>query len=131
MSTQTSSFWNTSTSLIASDRVEGTKVFDATGKSVGTIKRLMLEKVSGRVGYALLSFGGFLGLGDQEIPVPWDQLEYDTSLGGYRTELTEAQLVEAPSTKNRDYDLSDRGRERELHDYYGATYYWQDDDEEL
>jgi hypothetical protein len=52
----------------------------------------MIEKISGRVAYAVMSFGGFLGLGAEEHAVPWSKLTYDTNLGGYRTDLTEQQL---------------------------------------
>ena len=85
----------------------------------------MIEKISGNVAYAVMSFGGFLGLGEEEHTIPWKKLDYDTSLGGYRTDITEQQLRGAPSFyRNSDYDWSDRGRERELHDYWRAPYYW-------
>ena len=88
-------------------------------------KRLMIEKLSGRVAYAVLSFGGFLGIGEEEHTIPWSKLVYDTSLGGYRTDITEAQLRGAPSfSRERDYDWTDRTRERELHDYWRSRYYW-------
>ena len=112
--------------LISSDRVEGTKVFDQSGNSIGSVKRLMIEKVSGRVAYAVLSFGGFMGLGDQEFPIPWSKLTYDTKLGGYRTDLTESQLKGAP-TSQRDDAWTDREREAALHDYYQTNYYWEPD----
>jgi hypothetical protein len=127
MNRDTSTFTDTSSPLISSDHVEGTKVFDGSGNSIGTIKRLMIEKVNGQVAYAVSAFGGFLGLGDQEYPIPWDQLMYDTRLGGYRTGLTEAQLREAPS-ESQDSNWTNRDRERELHDYYGAAYYWEDEE---
>ena len=82
--------------LIESDRVEGTTVYDPQGKNIGNIKRLMIEKISGRVAYAVMSFGGFLGMGEEEHAVPWSKLTYDTSLGGYRTDITEDQLRGAP-----------------------------------
>jgi hypothetical protein len=111
--------------LIESDRVEGTNVYDPAGNEIGEIKRLMIEKLSGRIPYAVMSFGGFLGIGEEEHAIPWNKLEYDTSLGGYRTDITETQLKGAPSFyRDREYDWSDRARERELHDYWGAPYYW-------
>ena len=111
--------------LIESDRVEGTNVYDPAGNKIGDIKRLMIEKVSGRISYALMSFGGFLGMGKEEYTIPWNKLEYDTSLGGYRTDITEEQLKGAPTFyRDRDYDWSDRARERELHDYWHTPYYW-------
>jgi hypothetical protein len=111
--------------LIESDRVEGTNVYDPAGNKIGDIKRLMIEKVSGRIPYAVMSFGGFLGMGEEEYTIPWNKLEYDTSLGGYKTDITEKQLKGAPTfCRDRDYDWSDRARERELHDYWDTPYYW-------
>jgi hypothetical protein len=103
--------------LIESDRVEATTVYDPAGNNIGSIKRLMIEKISGRVAYAVMSVGGFLGLGVEEHAVPWSKLTYDTNLGGYGTDLTEQQLQRAPAFSSRDgtYDFRDRDRERELH----------------
>ena len=111
--------------LIQSERIEGTTVYDPRGNNFGSIKRLMIDKLSGKVAYAVLSFGGFLGIGEQEHAIPWSKLSYDTSLGGYRTDITEEQLRGALSFyRDRDYDGSDRRREQELHDYWRASYYW-------
>jgi len=111
--------------LIESDRVEGTSVYGQNGEHLGSIKRLMIEKISGRVAYAVMSFGGFLGMGTDEHTIPWNKLDYDPELGGYRTDITEDQVRGAPSFyRDPDYDWSDRERERELHDYWRAPYYW-------
>ena len=111
--------------LIESDRVEGTSVYDPNGNNIGSIKRLMIEKVSGKVAYAVMAFDTFLGMGGEEYTIPWNKLNYDTSLGGYRTDITEEQLRGSPSFyRGRDYDWTDRDRERELHDYWRAPYYW-------
>jgi hypothetical protein len=61
----------TEQSLIESDRVEGTTVYDPSGNNMGSIKRLMIEKINGKVAYAVMSFGGFLGLGAEEHTIPW------------------------------------------------------------
>ncbi|MDB5093632.1 MAG: photosystem reaction center subunit [Candidatus Eremiobacteraeota bacterium] len=117
--------------LIGSDRVEGTPVYDPGGKQIGTIKRLVIDKVSGKVAYAVMSFGGFLGIGANEFPIPWRKLDYDTNLGGFRTDITEEQLNKAPALNRvgnggtgADFDWSDRPREQQLYDYYGVEYYW-------
>jgi PRC-barrel domain len=111
--------------LIESDRVEGTAVYDPSGNKIGSIRRLMIEKISGTVAYAVMSFGGFLGFGEEDHTIPWKKLDYDTSLAGYRTDITEQQLRGAPSFyRDQDYDWADRKRERELHDYWRAPYYW-------
>src|ERR1700680_2043301 len=70
-------------SLIGSDKVEGTAVYGANDTKIGSIERVMIDKMSGKVSYAVLSFGGFLGIGDDHYPLPWQSLKYDTSLGGY------------------------------------------------
>jgi hypothetical protein len=89
------------------------------------IKRLMIEKLSGQVAYAIMSFGGFMGMGSEKHTIPWRKLNYDTSLGGYRTDITESQLRDAPTFyRDQNWDWSDRNREQELHDYYRAPYYW-------
>ena len=104
--------------LIESDRVEGTSVYDRQGKSIGSIKRLMIEKISGRVAYAVMS------LADLWYPIPRGKLTYDTGLGGYRTDISDSQLKGAPKfTREPSWDWTDRNRERELHDYYSAPYY--------
>jgi hypothetical protein len=111
--------------LIESDRVEGTAVYDPSGNDIGSIKRLMIDKMSGKVAYAVMSFGGFLGLGDEEHAIPWEKLDYDPALEGFQTDITEDQLRGAPSFfREQDYDWSDRARERQLHDYWRAQYYW-------
>jgi sporulation protein YlmC with PRC-barrel domain len=78
--------------VIESDRVEGTYVYDRDDNHIGTIKRLMIEKVSGHVSSAVISFGGFFGLGEHEYSIPWDKLQYDVNLAGYRTDITEQDL---------------------------------------
>src|SRR5215218_8141898 len=104
--------------LIESDRVEGTAVYDPNGKDIGSIKRLMIEKISGNVAYAVMSFGGFLGMGGEEHTIPWAKLNYDTSLGGYRTDITEEQVRGAPTfSREAGYDWLDRDKERGLADH--------------
>jgi hypothetical protein len=111
--------------LISSDKVEGTSVYDPQGNKIGSIKRLMIEKTSGKVAYAVMSFGGFLGMGTEEYTIPWNKLNYDTSLGGYRTDISKEQLEGSPTFyRDRDYNWSDRERERSLYDYWGVPPYW-------
>jgi len=111
--------------LIGSDKVEGTEVYRSNGDHIGEIERVMLEKRTGKVAYAVMAFDTFLGMGGDEYTIPWNKLDYDTSLGGYRTDITEEQLRGSPSFyRDRDYDWTDRNRERELHDYWRTPYYW-------
>jgi hypothetical protein len=103
-------------------------VYGPSGNNIGSIKRLRIEKVSGRVAYAVMSFGGFLGMGEENHSVPWNKLTYDTSLGGYRTDITEDQLRGAPAfSRDRNYAWTDRKQERELHDYWRTPYYWNEE----
>jgi hypothetical protein len=109
-------------SLIGSDKVEGTAVYGANDTKIGSIERVMIDKVSGRVSYAVLSFGGFLGIGDEHYPLPWQSLKYDTNLGGYRTGITETQLQGAPKYSNDNaWNWNDPARTRAVNDYYGVA----------
>jgi hypothetical protein len=109
-------------SLIGSDKVEGTAVFGADDTKIGSIERVMIDKMSGKVSYAVLSFGGFLGIGDDHYPLPWQSLKYDTNLGGYRTGITETQLEGAPKySKDNAWDWADAARTRSVNDYYGVA----------
>ncbi len=78
--------------LIGSDKVEGTAVYGANDEKIGTVERVMIDKQSGQVSYAVLAFGGFLGMGEDHYPLPWTSLKYDTNLGGYKTNLNEERL---------------------------------------
>lgn len=110
--------------LIASDKVEGTKVYDPMGEHIGSIERILVEKRSGQVSHAVLSFGGFLGMGHEHYPLPWSKLNYDESLGGYRVDVTKDQLEGAPryETEGDEYWTEENGRR--VYDYYGVTPYW-------
>jgi hypothetical protein len=110
-------------SLIASDKVDGTAVYGADGERIGSIKRIILEKRGGRVAYAVLSFGGFLGIGDDYYPLPWEKLTYDESLDGYRIDLTKEQIERAPRLKDDDRDWY-RDNGRNVYDFYGVPPYW-------
>jgi PRC-barrel domain len=103
--------------LIGSDKVEGTAVYDANGERMGSIECVMLEKRSGHVAYAVINFGGFLGIGSDYYPIPWDALKYDTSLGGYRTNITEQQLKSAPKYQGESWNWEDDERRRNARDY--------------
>jgi len=106
--------------LIESDHIEGAAVYDAKGEQVGTIKRLVIEKLSGNVVYAVTEFGGFLGLGSEMHTVPWDQLHYDTALSGYKTNMTADRLRNAPEFSRRDNALLSEHERDELDAYYRA-----------
>jgi sporulation protein YlmC with PRC-barrel domain len=106
--------------LIASDKVEGTAVYNRRGERLGSVYNFMVDKRSGHVEYAVLSFGGFLGIGDSYYPLPWKALTYDTSQGGYVVDLDKDRLRGAPSyTASDSPDWDDPGYGRRIDDYYG------------
>jgi PRC-barrel domain len=108
--------------LIGSDKVEGTAVYGPDETKIGSIERVMIDKQSGKVSYAVLSFGGFLGMGDDHYPLPWQSLKYDTNVGGYRTGITRQQLEGAPKYKSdNDWNWGDQTRTRGVDDYYGVV----------
>ncbi|SDA85593.1 PRC-barrel domain-containing protein [Sinorhizobium sp. NFACC03] len=110
--------------LIGSDKVEGTKVYGSDNKHIGSIERVIIEKRSGRVAYAVLGFGGFLGLGEDHYPLPWAKLTYDENLGGYRTDVTRDQVERAPKYRgNEEYNWNEENGRR-VYDYYGVPPYW-------
>jgi hypothetical protein len=111
--------------LIASDRVEGTAVRRPNGDMIGHIERLMIDKVTGKVSYAILSFGGFLGIGANLIPLPWGRLRYNMKFEAYELDIDDEELKRAPSFRaDKDFDWGDRAKEAELHRYYGMPPYW-------
>ena len=110
--------------LIGSDRVEGTNVYRSDGTKIGEIERVMVDKVSGQVAYAVMSFGGFLGMGEDHYPIPWQRLTYNEKLGGYEVNITDAQLKNAPKYATGEEWKWDTARGRQIYDYYGVPPYW-------
>lgn len=108
--------------LIASNKVEGTAVYGRNGERLGDIYNFMVDKKSGHVEYVVMSYGGFLGMGMRYYPLPWDMLTYDTREGGYRVELTERDLENAPSFDRNSEPRYDRSYSGRVHDYYGIRY---------
>jgi hypothetical protein len=107
--------------LIASDRVEGTKVYDRAGEKLGSIKNFMVGKVSGHVEYAVIQFGGLFGLGNDFYPIPWDMLKYDIDKGGYVVDLTKEQLDDAPR-HGAEFPEYDHNYGQRVFEYYGLAY---------
>ena len=108
--------------LISADKVQGTSVYNRGGDSLGSIYGLMIDKISGQVAYAVMSFGGFLGIGERYHPLPWGALTYDTSRGGYVVDLTREQLEGAPSYASGEEPWDRPGYGRTVNDYYGLPY---------
>lgn len=111
--------------LISSGRVEGTTVFNAKGDKLGSVDCLMLDKEQGKVAYAVMSFGGILGIGEKRHPLPWQTLTYDEEKDGYVVNLSKDQLERAPTMDAGDYDrLKDRTFGASVYSHYGQTPYW-------
>ncbi|MDE2403522.1 MAG: PRC-barrel domain-containing protein [Sphingomonadales bacterium] len=110
------------TRLIASDKVEGTAVYNRSGERLGTIRNFMVEKRSGRVEYAVLNFGGLFGMGGDNYPLPWDVLTYETDRGGYVVDLDKSVLESAPKYADSRQPAFDEGYGREVYGYYGVNY---------
>ena len=112
----------TPSDLISSDRVEGTGVYNNAGDKLGSIDDLVIDKHSGQVRYAVLEFGGFLGMGTDRYPLPWNMLKYDTAKEGYVVPLDKAKLENAPH-----YDASNMPNYspeygKQVNGYYGVDW---------
>src|SRR5690242_16003353 len=83
--------------LISSSKVEGTAVYNRQGERLGTVSSFMVNKFTGQVAYAVMSFGGFLGMGQSCHPLPWRVLRYDPKVGGYVVDLDKDTLQAGPS----------------------------------
>ena len=106
--------------LIASDKVEGTAVYNPQGERLGTVHNFMVHKRSGQVAYAVMSFGGFLGIGEGYYPLPWNVLTYDPNQGGYVVNISRERLEGAPSYTSSDLpDWSDPTYGRRVREYWG------------
>lgn len=108
--------------MVSSDNVEGTTVYGTNGDRVGSVGRMLIDKETGNVAYVMMDFGGFLGLAQEEFPIPWKSLRYDENLNGFVTDITREQLETAPAQAagwQRDRDMHER-----LYAHYGIVPYW-------
>ncbi|MGB3724014.1 MAG: PRC-barrel domain-containing protein [Pacificimonas sp.] len=111
--------------LISAEKVDGTKIYGANGDKIGSVKSVMINKTSGKVAHVVADIGSFLGMGGEYHVLPWDQLDYDTNLGGYKTMLTEDKLKGAPTFKATESHMAyDRDYETRTYGYYGSTPYF-------
>ena len=116
---------NETARLISSDKVEGTAVYNRQDRKLGSVRNFMVDKVSGQVAYAIMSFGGFLGIGEKYHPLPWRVLTYDERLGGYVVDLDRDRLEGAPTYEPSYYpNWADRSYGNRIDDYYGVPSYW-------
>jgi hypothetical protein len=113
------------TTAIRAGKAIGTPVYDRTDKKIGEVKDIVLEKTSNNILFAIVGFGGVLGVGEKFHPVPWSELDYDPKLGGYVVAFTEDQLKGAPAdslealTKGDGLAFRDRA-----YTHYGTRPYW-------
>jgi sporulation protein YlmC with PRC-barrel domain len=107
--------------VISSDKVEGTSVYNPAGDKLGSIDDLMIDKISGHVNYAVLEFGGFLGMGTDRYPIPWSMLKYDTGHGGYVVPLSEERLKNAPKYASDTVPVYDDTYGRRINEYYNVA----------
>jgi sporulation protein YlmC with PRC-barrel domain len=114
----------TSGSLIGADKVNGTNVYNPAGDKLGSVDDIMIDKKSGRAIYAVMAFGGFLGMGEKQHPLPWSSLTYDEKKGGFIVNLDKKQLEGAPTIDGGDDFVWTPDYGRTVDKYYGAPTYW-------
>ena len=107
--------------LIASDKVEGTKVYDRAGNRLGSVMNFMVDKRTGKAEYAVMEFGGILGIGNEYYPIPWQMLGYDPTQGGYVVEISKEKLADAPHYRDRNTPFGHTYGQT-VFGYYGIGY---------
>lgn len=109
--------------LIGAERVNGTTVYNPAGDKLGSVEDILIDKASGQAIYAIMSFGGFLGIGEKHHPLPWSSLRYDTVKEGYVVNLDKKMLENAPSYETAEFEWTPEYG-RSVDKYYGARSYW-------
>lgn len=113
------------TSVIRAKKVIGTDVKNTTGASIGKVEDIVLDKLSNNIMFAVVGFGGFLGIGEKYHPLPWSTLDYDEAEGGYVVSLSKDQLKAGPAYSMEELLQGDGTQFRDrVYDYYGAKRYW-------
>ncbi|MEA3120105.1 MAG: hypothetical protein QOI13_3375 [Paraburkholderia sp.] len=111
--------------VMAASTLEGDKVMCTDGKEVGKIKEIMLDVFSGRIAYAVMSVGGFLGIGDKLLAIPWNALTLDTDRKCFQLSAPSESVKNAPGfDKDHWPSMADVTWANELHNYYGSAPYW-------
>ena len=113
------------TSAIRAKKVIGTSIKNGTGDTIGKVEDIVLDKLSNNIMFAIVGFGGFLGVGEKYHPVPWSTLDYDENENSYVVNLTKQQLEAAPAYTMDELTRGDGTQFRDrVYDYYKATRYW-------
>jgi hypothetical protein len=101
-------------------------VINPAGESLGDIKEIVIDPRTGRVAYVVVSFGGFLGLGEKLFAIPFSAFEYDLRKNEYVLDVPKERLVEAPGfDPDRWPSMADEKWHREVYRYYGRSPYWE------
>jgi sporulation protein YlmC with PRC-barrel domain len=112
------------TSAIRAKKVIGTAVKDATGRKIGVIEDVVLDKQSNNIMFAVVGFGGFLGMNEKYHPLPWATLDYDETAGAYRVDYSKDQLEAAPAGSIEELTQNDGAFRERTYEYYKAPRYW-------
>lgn len=113
-------------SVLSASTLDGDKVRNAAGEDLGEIKEIMIDVSSGRVAYAVLSFGGFLGMGDKLFAIPWEALQLDQENERFILDVDKETLENAPGFDEDDWpEFADRTWGAEIHSHYGYEPYWK------
>ncbi len=115
---------NTAGNLIAADKVDGTSVYNLAGEKLGTVEDVMIDKITGQAIYAVMSFGGFLGMNEKHHPLPWSTLKYDTLMAGYVINMDKKKLQDAPNYDGASEFEWTPAYGRTVDSYYKTTSYW-------
>ena len=114
------------TSAIRAKKVIGSSVTDLSGKKIGHVEDVVLDKQSNSILFAVVGFGGFLGVNEKFHPIPWSSLDYDPSHEAYVVEYTKDQLKAAPAGSIEELTRHDGDAYRaEVFDYYNEPRYWE------
>lgn len=107
--------------VLSASTLSGDDVYNLKGEKLGSIKEIMLDIHNGRVCYAVLSFGGFLSLGEKLFAVPWSALTVDTENKRFVMDADEERLKEAPGFDTENWpNMADPSWEKTIHSYYGT-----------
>ncbi len=112
------------TKAIRAKKVIGTNVKDPAGKKIGEVEDVMLDKESNNIMFAVVGFGGFLGMAEKYHPIPWSALEFDEDEDAYVVNYTREQLESAPAASIEDLTRDDGQFRERSYSYYKEPRYW-------
>ncbi|MBV8271584.1 MAG: PRC-barrel domain-containing protein [Cupriavidus sp.] len=114
--------------VMAADTLEGNKVIDPSGEEIGTIDHIMLDIVGGRIAYAVLAMGGFLGIGEKLHALPWSALTLDTRRKCFVLGIEKERIKASPGFDKEQWPtMANSEWATSIHEYYGISPYWEKD----